>query len=31
MFDRNYGEILQAARERMAKGFESDFPVIEKE
>lgn len=31
MFSRDYAEILKAARERIAEGFESDFPVIEKE
>ena len=31
MFKKNYAEILFEARERIAKGFESDFPEIEKE
>lgn len=31
MFKKNYGEILFDARERLAEGFESDFPEIEKE
>ena len=31
MFKPNYGELLQNAREKIAEGFESDFPKIEKE
>jgi hypothetical protein len=31
MFSRSYAEILKAARERIAAGFEGDFPKIEKE
>ena len=31
MFSERYGEILKEARERIAEGFESDFPEIEKE
>ncbi len=31
MFKENYGEMLNEARERIAGGFESDFPKIEKE
>jgi len=31
VFKSNYGELLQEARERVAQGFESDFPTIEKE
>lgn len=31
MFKKNYAEILSDARERIAEGFESDFPEIEKE
>ncbi|HXG83035.1 MAG TPA: hypothetical protein VNI84_03315 [Pyrinomonadaceae bacterium] len=30
MFNENYAEILSKARERIAEGFESDFPTIEK-
>lgn len=31
MFSKNYAEILSEARERIAVGFESDFPEIEDE
>lgn len=31
MFSERYNEILNEARERIAEGFESDFPEIEKE
>ncbi len=31
MFSDEYGKLLQEARERIADGFESDFPEIEKE
>jgi len=31
MFGEDYVEILYKARERIAEGFESDFPEIEKE
>lgn len=31
MFNKNYGELLKEARERIAGDFESDFPEIEKE
>ncbi len=31
MFRSDYGKLLQEARERIAEGFESDFPEIEKE
>jgi hypothetical protein len=31
MFHPDYGKLLQEARERIAEGFESDFPEIEKE
>ena len=31
MFHSDYGKLLQEARERIAEGFESDFPEIEKE
>ena len=31
MFKSDYGELLQRARERIAEGFEGDFPEIEKE
>ena len=31
VFKSNYGELLREARERIAQGFESDFPTIEKE
>ena len=31
MFKENYREILKHARERIAEGFESDFPKIREE
>ena len=31
MFSKNYAELLYQARERIAEGFESDFPELEKE
>jgi hypothetical protein len=31
MFSSQYGKLLYEARERIAEGFESDFPVLEKE
>jgi hypothetical protein len=31
MFKPNYGEILKEARERIAEGFESEFPLVRKE
>jgi hypothetical protein len=31
MFKPNYKEILKAAREEIAQGFESNFPVIKQE
>ena len=31
MFSANYGEILDAARARLAEGFESDFPRLRPE
>ncbi len=31
MFESNYRKLLEKARERIAEGFESDFPKIEKE
>lgn len=31
MFSDDYGKMLQVARERIAEGFESDYPEIEKE
>ena len=31
IFKPNYGELLQNARKKIAEGFESDFPKIEKE
>jgi hypothetical protein len=31
MFSGNYAEILSQAREKIAEGFESDFPEIERE
>ena len=31
MFKPNYGELLYEARERLADGFESDFPELEEE
>jgi hypothetical protein len=31
MFDKNYAKIIYEARERIAEGFESDFPELEKE
>jgi hypothetical protein len=31
MFSKKYMEILHEARNRIAKGFESDFPELEKE
>ncbi len=31
MFSERYGEILKEAREKIAEGFDSDFPKIEKE
>jgi hypothetical protein len=31
MFKSNLGKLLQEARERTAKGFECNFPVLEKE
>lgn len=31
MLDENYKEILEHSREKVAEGFESDFPVIREE
>lgn len=31
MFNEKYKELLKKSREKIAKGFESDFPPIEKE
>ncbi len=31
MFSENYANLLAETRERIAEGFESDFPVIENE
>ncbi len=31
MFKTSYGELLKEAKDRIAGGFESDFPEIEKE
>ena len=31
IFSNDYAKLLQEARERIAKNFESDFPEIEKE
>lgn len=31
MFNKSYAEIIYEARERIAEGFESEFPEIEKE
>jgi len=31
IFDKNYREILRQARERIAKEFDGDFPVIREE
>jgi hypothetical protein len=31
MFDENYSEILAEARNRIAKGYKSDFPELEEE
>ena len=31
MFSANYGEILDAARARLAGGFDGDFPVLRPE
>jgi hypothetical protein len=31
MFKENYREILNSARGEIAKGFESDFPIIREE
>lgn len=31
MFNKSYAEMLYEARDRIAKGYESDFPELEKE
>lgn len=31
MFKPNYKEIVEESREKIAEGFESDFPIIRKE
>jgi hypothetical protein len=31
MFKQNYSEIVNDAREKIAKGFESNFPTLRKE